>query len=59
MLILKCAIFGDQKSRCYKKPEVNGILSSLGLKTSLRKIPLFGDVLLWMQFHWITIKWMK
>ena len=33
-----------------KKPEVNGILSSSGLKTSLRKIPLFGDVLLWMQF---------
>ena len=45
MLILKCAIFGDKKSRCYKKPEANGILGSLGLKTSLSKIPLFGDVL--------------
>ena len=28
-----------------KKQEAKGILSSLGLKTPLNKIPLFGDIL--------------
>ena len=28
-----------------KKQEASGILSNLGLKTSLNKIPLLGDIL--------------
>ena len=31
-----------------KKQVASGILSSLGLKSLLNKIPLFGDILLWM-----------
>ena len=46
MLSSKCAVCGSKKSRFVKEQEVNGVLSILGLKTSLTKIPLFGDVLL-------------
>ena len=46
MLLSKCAICGNKKSRFIKKQEPSGILSSLGLKTPLSKTPLFGDILL-------------
>ena len=52
MLLSKCAICCSKNSRFIKKQEVKGILSSLGLKTSLNKIPLLSDLLFWMQFHW-------
>ena len=45
MLLSKYAICDIKKSRSIKKQEISGILSSLGLKTPLSKIPLFGDVL--------------
>ena len=34
-----------KKSRFIKEQEAKGLLSSLGLKTSLNKIPLLGDIL--------------
>ena len=43
MLLSKCAICVTKKSRFIKKQEGSVILSSLGLKTPLSKIPLFGD----------------
>ena len=45
MLLSKCGIWGTKKSTFIEKQEASGILSSLGLKTSLGKIPLFGDIL--------------
>ena len=45
MLLSKCAICDSKKSRFTKKQEANGILSGLGLKTPLRKVPLLGDIL--------------
>ena len=45
MLLLKCAICGSKKSRFIEEQEARGILSSLGLKTQLSKVPLFGDIL--------------
>ena len=45
VLLSKCAICGSKKSRFIKKQEASRILSSLGLKTPLNKIPLLGDVL--------------
>ena len=45
MILSKYAICGNKKSKFIKKQEANGILSSLGIKTSLSKIPLLGDVL--------------
>ena len=51
MILLKCAVCGANKSRFIKKQQAEGILSSLGLKTPLRKVPLLGDILFLMQFH--------
>ena len=34
---------GIQKVKTLKEQEAKGLLSSLGLKTRLSKIPLFGD----------------
>ena len=45
MLLSKCAISGTKKYKFIKKQEASGILSSLGLKTPLSKIPLFGNIL--------------
>ena len=52
MILSKCAICGAKKSKFVKKQETSGILSSLGLKTPLSKIPFYGDVLFGRQFHW-------
>ena len=43
MLFSKFTICGSKKSRLIKKQEASGILSSLGLKTPLNKIPFLGD----------------
>ena len=40
----KCAVCGIKKSRFVKEEEAKGLLSSLGLKTPLNKIPLLGDI---------------
>ena len=45
MILSKCAICGSKKSKFIKKQEAKEILSSLGIKTPLSKIPLLGDVL--------------
>ena len=47
MLLSKCAICGSKNSRYTKEQEVKGMLSSLGLKTPLNKIPLLGKILFW------------
>ena len=38
----KCAECGIRKSRFVKKQEAQGLLSNLGIKTPLSKIPLFN-----------------
>ena len=45
MALSNCAICGSKKSRLIKKQEASGILSNLGLKIPLNKIPLLGDIL--------------
>ena len=45
MILSKCAICGNKKSRFIKNQEAKGLLSNLGLKTPLRKIPVLGDIL--------------
>ena len=45
MILSKWAICGSKKSRFIKKQEASGILSNLGLKTPLSKVPLLGDIL--------------
>ena len=45
-LSLKCAICGSKKPRFMKEQEAEGLMSNLGIKTPLSKIPLLGDLLL-------------
>ena len=44
MLSSKCAVCGSKKL-FIKKQEAKELLSSLGLKTPLSKVPLLGDIL--------------
>ena len=39
MILSNCAIFANKKSTFIKKQEANGLLSSLGIKALLSKIP--------------------
>ena len=45
MLLLKCAVCNSKKSKFIKEQEASGLLSSLGIKTTLNKIPLVGPLL--------------
>ena len=45
MILSKCAICGSKKSKFIKKQEASGLLSKLGIKTPLSKMPILGDVL--------------
>ena len=41
----KCVVCRSDKARFLKKQEAKRLLSSLGIKTPLSKIPLFGKIL--------------
>ena len=45
MMISKCAVCNSKKCKFIKKQEAKGLLSILGIKTPLNKIPLLGDIL--------------
>ena len=55
MILSKCAICGSKKSRFIKNQEAKGILSNLGVRTPLSKVPILGDILFWI----VRTKWMK
>ena len=45
MVLSKCAICGCKKSRFIKNQAGKGLLSNLGIKTPLSKVPILGDIL--------------
>ena len=45
MILLKYAICDNKKSRFIKNQEAKGLLSDLGLKAPLNKVPILGDIL--------------
>ena len=45
MILSKCAICDSKKFKFINKQEASGLLSKLGIKTPLSKIPILGDVL--------------
>ena len=45
MILSKCAICGSKKSRFIKDQEAKGLLSNLGVRTPLRKVPILDDIL--------------
>ena len=46
MLLSKCSICGSKKSRFIKNQEAKELLSNLGIRTPLSKVPILGDILL-------------
>ena len=45
MLLSKCVVCNSKKSEFLKEQEASGLLSSLGIKTPLNKIPLLGPLM--------------
>ena len=45
MVLSKCAICNSKKSRFIKNQEAKMLLSNLGLRTLLSKVPILGDIL--------------
>ena len=45
MILSKCAKCESKKSRFIKNQEAKGLLSNLGIKTPLSKVPILGDIL--------------
>ena len=45
VILSKCATCGSKKSRFIKSQEAKGLLSNLGIKTPLSKVPILGDIL--------------
>ena len=45
IILSKFAICDNKKSKFIKKQEAKGLLSNLGIRKPLSKIPLLGDVL--------------
>ena len=45
MLLWKCEVCDGRKLRFIKEQEASGLLSSLGIKAPLNKIPLLGPLL--------------
>ena len=45
MILSTCAICNSKKSKFIKEQQAKGLLSNLGLKTPLNKIPLLGYIL--------------
>ena len=45
IILSKCAVCNTKEARFIKKQEVRGLLSTLGIRTILSKIPILRDVL--------------
>ena len=45
MVLSKCAICDSKKSKFIKNQEEKGLLSNLGVRTLLSKVPILGDIL--------------
>ena len=44
IILSKCAICGSKRSKFIKEQEAKGLLSNLGLRTPLDKIPVLADI---------------
>ena len=47
-ILSKCAICCRKKSRFVKNQEAKGLLSNLGVRTPLSKVPILGETLFWI-----------
>ena len=47
MILSKCVICSSKKSRFITNQETTELLSHLGLRTTLSKVPILGNILFW------------
>ena len=47
MLLWNFAICNSKKSRFIENQEAKGLLSNLGIRTPLSKVPILADILFW------------
>ena len=45
MILSNCEKCGNKKSRFVKEQEAKRLLSNLGIRTPLSKVPILGDIL--------------
>ena len=45
IILSRCAICNNKKSKFIKNQEPKGLLSNLGIRTPLNKVPILGDFL--------------
>ena len=45
MILSKCTICGSKKSKFIKEQQAKGLLSNLGIRTPLNKVPILGNIL--------------
>ena len=45
MILSKCAVCASKNSRFIKNQKAIGLLSNLGVRTPLSKVPILGDIL--------------
>ena len=45
MVLSKCTICDSKKPRFIKNQEAKALLSNLGIRTPLNKVPILGDIL--------------
>ena len=45
MILSKCSTCGSKKSIFIKNQEAKGLLSNLGVRAPLNKVPILGDIL--------------
>ena len=45
MVLSKCEICGSKKWGFIKNQEAKGLLSNIGVRTPLSKVPILGDIL--------------
>ena len=45
IILSKCTIYSDKRSKFIKKQKAKGLLSNLGIRTRLSKIPILRDIL--------------
>ena len=56
MILSNCAICDSKKSRFIKNEETKGLLSNLGVRTQLSKVPILGDILMCIKMNEIINK---
>ena len=51
IILSKCAVCGDKKSKFIKKQEAKGLLNNLVIRSLLSKIPLLRNILFCVQLR--------